>query len=154
MSKQRSTLSKQHSTLSKVRNFNAKLVRHCCRFWQQSRTLLRHCCWCGPGLTYRPYAYGVHLMTYAWNNNTNNAMRVTHDAWRPFNAASDLESGCGHLLELDNDSLLLLLLLCMMMDCRCVVTLNVRHVHALHLPPNHSLVSPGQYDKVRPNPIF
>jgi len=50
MSKQRSTLSKQHSTLSKGRNFNAKLVRHCCRFWQQSRTLLRHCCWCGPGL--------------------------------------------------------------------------------------------------------
>ena len=24
---------------------------HCRRFWQQSRTLLRHCCWCGPGLT-------------------------------------------------------------------------------------------------------
>jgi len=20
-------------------------------FWQQSRTLLRHCCWCGPGFT-------------------------------------------------------------------------------------------------------
>ena len=38
------TLSKQRSTLSKGRNFNAKLVRHCCRFWQQSRTLLRHCC--------------------------------------------------------------------------------------------------------------
>jgi len=32
MSKQRSTLSKQHSTLSKGRNFNAKLVRHCCIF--------------------------------------------------------------------------------------------------------------------------
>ena len=30
-----------------------KLVRHCCRFWQQSRTLLRHCCWCGPGFTER-----------------------------------------------------------------------------------------------------
>ena len=26
------TMSKQHSTLSKWRNFNAKLVRHCCRF--------------------------------------------------------------------------------------------------------------------------
>ena len=38
------TMSKQRSTLSKGRNFNAKLVRHCCRFWQQSRTLLRHCC--------------------------------------------------------------------------------------------------------------
>ena len=41
------------STLSKGRNF----VRHCCRLWQQSRTLLRqcclllqHCCWCGRGL--------------------------------------------------------------------------------------------------------
>ena len=44
------TMSKQRSTLSKGRNFNAKLVRHCCRFWQQCRTLLRHCCWCGPGL--------------------------------------------------------------------------------------------------------
>ena len=43
------TLSKQRSTLSKGRDFNAKLVRHCCRFWQQCRTLLRHCCWCGPG---------------------------------------------------------------------------------------------------------
>jgi len=38
------TMSKQRSTLSKGRNFNAKLVRHCCRFWQQSRTLLRQCC--------------------------------------------------------------------------------------------------------------
>ena len=45
------TMSKQRLTLSNGRNFNAKLVRHCCRFWQQSRTLLRHCCWCGPGLT-------------------------------------------------------------------------------------------------------
>jgi len=44
------TMSKHRSTLSKGRNFNAKLVRRCCRFWQQSRTLLRHCCWCGPGL--------------------------------------------------------------------------------------------------------
>ena len=43
------TMSKQRSTSSKGQNFNAKLVRHCCRFWQQSRTLLRHCCWCGPG---------------------------------------------------------------------------------------------------------
>ena len=45
-------MSKQCSTLSKVQNSNAKLVRHCCRFWQQSRTLLRRCCWCGPGLTH------------------------------------------------------------------------------------------------------
>jgi len=45
------TVSKQRSTLSKGRNFNANLVRHCCRFWQQSRTLLRHCCWCGPGFS-------------------------------------------------------------------------------------------------------
>ena len=42
------TLSKWRSTMSKGRNFYAKLFRHCCRFWQQSRTLLRHCCWCGP----------------------------------------------------------------------------------------------------------
>jgi len=47
------TLSKQRSTLSRGRNFNAKLVRRCCRFWQQSRTLLRHCCWCGPGFSGR-----------------------------------------------------------------------------------------------------
>jgi len=48
------TLSKQRSTLSsKGRNLKAKLVRHCCRFWQQSRTLLRHCCWCGPGFMRR-----------------------------------------------------------------------------------------------------
>jgi len=38
--------------------FHEKLVRHCCRLTQQSRillrhslTLLRHCCWCGRGLT-------------------------------------------------------------------------------------------------------
>jgi len=40
-------------------NFYDKLVRHCCRFWQQSRmlfresrTLLRHCCTCGRGFSY------------------------------------------------------------------------------------------------------
>ena len=44
-------MSKQRSTLSKERNFNTKLVRHCCRFWQQSRTLLPHCCWCGRALS-------------------------------------------------------------------------------------------------------
>ena len=37
--------------------FNNRIVRHCCRLWQQSRTLLRqcclllrHCCWCWRGL--------------------------------------------------------------------------------------------------------
>ena len=35
-------------SVEKKRNFNSKLVRHCCRLWQQSRTLLLHCCWCGP----------------------------------------------------------------------------------------------------------
>ena len=35
--------------LVEVRNFTIN-VRHCCRLWQQSRTLLRHCCWCGRGL--------------------------------------------------------------------------------------------------------
>ena len=37
--------------------FYSRIVRHCCRLWQQSwmllgqsRTLLRHCCWCGRGL--------------------------------------------------------------------------------------------------------
>ena len=44
-------MSKQRSTLWKGRNFNAKFIRHCCRFCQQSRTLLRHRCWCGPGLS-------------------------------------------------------------------------------------------------------
>jgi len=29
--------------------FYDKLVRLCCRFGQQSRMLLRHCCWCGQG---------------------------------------------------------------------------------------------------------
>jgi len=47
------TMSKQRSTLSNGQNFNAKLIRHCCRFWQQSRTLLRHCCRCGPGFADR-----------------------------------------------------------------------------------------------------
>ena len=35
-----------------------KLLQHCCRFWQQSRMLLRqsclllrHCCWCRRGIT-------------------------------------------------------------------------------------------------------
>ena len=56
------TMSQQRSTLSKGRNFNAKLVRHCCRFWQQSQTLLRHCCWCGPGFTVR--FGGVHTFGY------------------------------------------------------------------------------------------
>ena len=55
------TMSKQRSTLSKGRNFNAKRVRHCCRFWQQSRTLLRHCCWCGPGLRERIALPQLHL---------------------------------------------------------------------------------------------
>jgi len=38
--------------------FYNKLVWHCCHFWQQSRmllqksrTLLRHCCWCGWGFS-------------------------------------------------------------------------------------------------------
>ena len=36
-----------------------RIVRHCCCLWQQSRmllrqsqTLLRHCCWCGWGITH------------------------------------------------------------------------------------------------------
>jgi len=37
------------STLSKGGN----CVRHCCRLWQKSRTLLRQCCWCGRGLRSR-----------------------------------------------------------------------------------------------------
>jgi len=45
------TMSKHRSTLSKGRNFNAKPVRHCCRFWQQSRMLLRNCSRCGPGFS-------------------------------------------------------------------------------------------------------
>jgi len=47
------TMSKQHSTLFERTKFYDKLVRHCCRFRQQrrmllrqSRTLLRHSCWC------------------------------------------------------------------------------------------------------------
>ena len=39
--------------------FYNRIVRHCCRLWQQSRTLhrqccllLRHCCWCGRGLSH------------------------------------------------------------------------------------------------------
>ena len=27
-----------------------RIVRQCCRLWQQSRMLLRQCCWCGRGL--------------------------------------------------------------------------------------------------------
>ena len=36
-------MSKQRSTLSKGRNFNAKLVRHCCQKRQQCRNNIRHC---------------------------------------------------------------------------------------------------------------
>jgi len=36
--------------------FYDKLVRHCCRFWQQSRTLHRHCRWCERGFK---VTYGV-----------------------------------------------------------------------------------------------
>jgi len=64
------TMSKQRSTLSNGRNFNAKLVRHCCSFWQQSRTLLRHCCWCGRGFT----ADGSENGTQEWR-------RWDHRCW-------------------------------------------------------------------------
>ena len=36
--------------------FYDKLVRHCCRFWQQSRMLLRRCFWCRRGLTLDRFA--------------------------------------------------------------------------------------------------
>ena len=51
------TMSMQQLTFNFVERtiFYDKLVRHRCCFWQQrrmllrrSRTLLRHCCWCGP----------------------------------------------------------------------------------------------------------
>jgi len=37
-------------------------------FWQQSRTLLRHCCWCGPGFSFHRYGkltchMGSHSVT-------------------------------------------------------------------------------------------
>ena len=41
--------------------FYDKIV-HCCRFWQQSRTLLRHCCWCGRGL--KLAASQEHIQSY------------------------------------------------------------------------------------------
>ena len=56
-----STKSKQiaHVNLFRLRRKDEiynRIVRHCCRLWQQSRmllrqsrTLLRHCCWCGRG---------------------------------------------------------------------------------------------------------
>jgi len=56
------------STLSKGRNFNAKLVRHCYRFWQQSLTLLRHCCWCGRGFTATLYAALPLYIFYEYMN--------------------------------------------------------------------------------------
>jgi len=42
--------------------FYNRIVRHCCRLWQQSRMLLRHCCWCGRGLKRKigPEAASVH----------------------------------------------------------------------------------------------
>ena len=76
------TMSKQRSTLSKGRNFNAKLVRHCCRFWQQSWTLLRHCCWCGPGFT-----FNIEFTCYSWLHGGevvllwHNFMRRYSDKW-------------------------------------------------------------------------
>ena len=47
------TMSKQHCRMLQCR----MSLRHCCRFWQQSRTLLRHCCWCGRGLKGRSECY-------------------------------------------------------------------------------------------------
>ena len=38
------------ATFDRTKFYN-RIVRHCCRLWQQSRILLRHCCWCGRGLT-------------------------------------------------------------------------------------------------------
>ena len=35
--------------------FYNSIVRQCCRLWKQSRTLLRHCCWCGRGFTAEAY---------------------------------------------------------------------------------------------------
>ena len=70
------------STLSKGRNFTINSFdRHCCRFWQrsrmllrQSRTLLRHCCWCGRGfllaitvsddLFYVPHTHLLHIVPF------------------------------------------------------------------------------------------
>jgi len=48
--------------------FYDKLVRHCCRFWQQSLTLLRHCCWCGPGFTATLYAALPLYIFYEYMN--------------------------------------------------------------------------------------
>jgi len=49
------TMSKQHCRT--IIWTKSMLLQHCCRFWQQSRmllrqsrTLLRHFCWCGRGL--------------------------------------------------------------------------------------------------------
>ena len=49
---------------------NRQLVRHCCRFWQQSRTLLRHCCWCGPGLTVNWVTSDGYLGVYLESSST------------------------------------------------------------------------------------
>jgi len=67
------TMSKQRSTLSKGRNFNAKLVWHCWRFWQQSRTLLRgfrataNIIWRRCGVLWSRHSHASvlnHLLTY------------------------------------------------------------------------------------------
>ena len=42
-------MSKQHCRTLQVERF----FRQCRMLLRQSRTLLRHCCWCGPGLTCR-----------------------------------------------------------------------------------------------------
>ena len=59
VAKKTATMSKKHSTFVERTKFYDKLVRHCCRFWQQSRiffrqsrTLLQHCCWCGRGFKF------------------------------------------------------------------------------------------------------
>ena len=53
------------ATLLKERNFCEKRVRYCCRFWRQSRTLLRHCCWCGRGLSMRLAFCGLETRSLA-----------------------------------------------------------------------------------------
>jgi len=40
------TKSKQIEHVERTKFYN-RIDRHCCRLWQQSWILLRHCCWCG-----------------------------------------------------------------------------------------------------------
>ena len=57
--------------------FYNRIVRHCCRLWQQSRMLLRHCCWCGRGLSRRDHVNQSRIRIDAFYDTINPVPRLS-----------------------------------------------------------------------------